>query len=861
MEVVNSYLDGNRVVFLSRDEHGDRKMTQQRPDWSFYLRTADVGAETERQIKTSKYVVGVKVEGDYMRVSTRDRDCREVMITKALNDFKTFEGDVHPVRRAMVDRDVTIQRSRHAFFDLETDSRVRFANKEHARILSWSVVTENDTEFTGVLEEENDRAERVLIESFFKVCDPYDLLLAWNGEWFDFEVLFARIAHLRPLHNGQSVNIRHWLWLDQMVLFKRMNSAESGDEKQSLGLNAVAQALIGEGKDTFDSSKTYEAWLAGGEERERLVRYNLQDVWLQKKIEAKTGFVDLFKALCKVTNVFPETRGLKPTVQMDGFMFAIGKQRNVHFPTKRYDQFVVDSSQYEGAWVLKPPANVGILQDVHVADFASLYPSIIITFNMSPETKVGFLSKAGRDGVAPMPVPVPENVAISVTGCGFRTDVEGILPSALRTMIDMRKVWSAKQLEFPPGTPEAHEAELISKAYKVAANSFYGVIGASTSRFYDRDVAESVTLCGQWLLKITVAAQEVQGQNVLYGDTDSIFSNGCSRTDFGQFVDRCNTDLYPVKLRERGCVSNVVKLAYEKQFARLVFVAAKKYLGVFLHYKGKEAAANSKPEIKGLEYKRGDSVVLARRLQGALIELFRKGEMNVAHYKSAAQGYLEHIMNDELPLDEVKLSKSMSKGADEYGKTREDGSKGSVPTHVQVAKELNERGLDLGDGSRVSYVVIDASESPMRAIPAEDYEGILDRYYMWDSVFPPSQRLLAAMFPEHDWRTGFVNLRPKKLKTKHVNQLSLLGVAESTSDYVLDLPESVGERGIALVKRLLVKHPGQKRAVIRLQLESGSVAVLATNLYTSGAPSLVGKIRSAVFDDRVTTDLEREFFQ
>lgn len=760
-EYVNAYVDGASLVRVRRAADGV-KLDRARAEYASFFRQADVDSKLRRLLESSTAVTAAKDEGEWVRIGWRDRDVRRSMCLKPrgaprspLDDIQSYEADVDPVRRWLTDADVDVQPPRRLYLDLETDSRKTFvqARNGEARVLSWAVADDAGRKRCGVLDADTDAAEKVLLEALWQELDAYDQVVAWNGDGFDYPVLWERSAYL-----GIRVDPRRWLWLDQLVLFKRMNSGGSGAEKQSMRLEDIGQEITGEGKITTGGivpgkalgAQTWEMWEAGGAWRARMVRYNVQDTDLLRKIEAKTGYIALFDTICKVCRIFGNTDALNPTRQMDGFMLRLGRERAHHFVTKEFRE---STEKYDGAYVMEPKVR-GITRDVHVADFAAMYPSIILSWNMSPDTKVGHQ----RDTVAP-----PDGCTRApFTGIVFDARKDGILTIALREILRLRKYWSDKQASLPPGTPEWQEAGRISTAYKVVANSFYGVVGSPFSRFFDRAIAESVTTTGVWLIKQTAAEAKKRGWLVIYADTDSIFVVGCTREEFAEFVAWCNGELYSRLLKAQGCVENHVKIAYEKQLDRIVFCGKKRYVASYVHYKGKAATAKSKPEIKGLEYKRGDAGALARKLQSEIIDML-VGGLGVAiapvpsekleDYHSALSRARDHVLNEPLANDEVFLSKSLSKPLKEYvAKTKKDGTEAALPPHVAVAHVLKARGREVSEGSRIEYFVIDGSSAPAKVLPAEDYVGECDRYALWEStVYPPTGRLLAAAFPDHDW--------------------------------------------------------------------------------------------------------------
>jgi len=865
LELVNAYQSGNAIVLLSRDSSGRLVRQTERAEYVVYLDAAQVGEDFARDLSKSRFVKSFTREGKWIRLGWADRFIRDDMLFgRKGNDprpspfaergIDTYEGDVHPVRRFIADHDVTIQKPRRGYFDLETDSRVPFSRKEEMRILSWAFEGADGVKRSAVLREDTHQAERDLLFEFFEVAGAYDQLLAWSGDGFDFPVLRARTEQ-----RGLAVDLDRWLWLDHLLLFKKMNTAsESGEEKQSMKLQNVAMALIGEGKDDFDASKTYEAWAAGGSARERMLRYNEKDTALLPKIEAKTGSAAVFDAIADVTNTFPETRSLQTTVQMDGYMLRKGLLSGMHFPTKRYRDSLHGDEKYEGAYVMQPKA-VGVEKDVHVADFASLYPFIILTWNMSPETKVN----------GPINGPIPAGMCRSPgrTRQSFRTDTKGILCDGLTEVLEHRKFWNAAKANAAPGTQAWFDADRRSTAYKTVANSFYGGIGSTFSRFFDKQIAESVTLNGQWLIQRTIEEAEKRGMFAIYADTDSLFVKNATRTAFEEFVAWCNKEFYPRIIAEQGCIENHTKLAYEKQFKRIVFCGAKKYAGVFAHYKGKEATADSKPEVKGLEYRRGDSLRMARNLQErAITKLIVDGEERPDAFREMLGEVMQRVLHDPLPIEEVQMSKAITKPLRDYVvKSKKDGTDAAIPPHVRVAKILEARGQDVNEGTKISYVVLDGDGGINAPIPAEDYTGELDRYYLWESlVYPPTQRLLQAAFPDADWRTALESIRPPKPRKGRQAPQDQLGLAiakplhPGEAEFAWAVLEAYGAGAIERLKELCGRHPGGKPLVVHVCLESGAVAVVATALKVSGSPAMLLELQALQFELAASLALEAQ---
>ena len=817
--VVNAYWRGDNVIVCSRDDHGNRRQRAVRAEYACYIEAAELVPGLRRILEKAPGITGFEREGEWVRVDFRSwADLKEWTHrwTRGDGDYDpesrtrdnrsrferlkvpTFEADVNPVRRFMIDHSIELQRPRRCYLDLEVDSRKTFDQMRagEARILTWAIVGEDGEWVVGCLDEDTDQAERRLLQELIEELEPYDQIAAWNGDGFDFPVMQERCAML-----GISVVFRrHWLLLDHLAVFRDMNlnASESGDEKQSFALGRIATAVLGETKDDLDANKTWEYWEAGGESRDKLIEYNRRDSDLLRQIEEKTGFLDLLFTVCEVCNVLPDSHGRNGTVFVEGYLLAMAHARGQRFPSHWTK---TSSNKFEGAYVMAPEAS-GIMRSVHVADFAALYPSIIQTWNMSPETLDDWRREGNPLHAPPSWWKAPEKVRppelCEVPGASaFKREPIGMLAEAVTELRRLRKSWNDEKAKQPPGTEAWKRADRRSMAYKVAANTFYGVIGSPFSRFFVREVAESVTAAGRWLITETIKAAEARGWRVVYCDTDSIFVVGVSEEAFAAFVKWCNAELYPKLLADLGCPRNEISLAYEKEFDRIVFVAKKRYAGRFAHYKGTRATEDSKPEIKGLEFKRGDSIRLARSLQSEVIDALMTGEEDPGAYHEKVEEWRARVLRDELDVRDFLQSKTVKDLAAYKQRTKKDGTQAAQPLHVEVAKKLKERGADVSEGTRIEFIVTDGAAAPMKAIPLQDYEpGAEDRFYLWEAlVYPPTERLLAAAFPGEEWRR-YEKVRPSKRARVCDEQLSL------------GLPEPPPKKR----KRVTKKAPTKKRS-------------------------------------------------
>lgn len=852
-----------------------------RAKWSAFF----VGlSEADRlTLQRMREVSALSIRGEYTRIDFVDKWARKEVVWKLQqwvdgaraggdNSAAILEADVNPLRRFLSDHGTAnVSTSpRIAWFDLETDSRCSFANAVNGdtRILSWAFAAVVDGEpkiiASRLLEADSDVAERALIEEFLEVAIDYDVLCAWSGDGFDFPVLAKRADALRVKLRGMRPLWNRWCWLDCLEVFKKYHAHvhESGEEKTSYKLNSIAQAVVGEGKTDFSAAWTWDAWAAGGDERERLLRYNEQDTLLMPKIEAQTGYIALHVAVCSVTRCFPDSYSLRASQQGDGFLLRLGEIHGYRWPTKRG---VEEADQYSGAFVMEP-TRTGIIDNVHVCDFAALYPSIMRSWNISPETVLYRNDEEPAEGSIRLP---------HTDGVRFSRTARGMFPRALDELVAKRAEYSKRQDAAEPGSEEWERYKRLSGAYKIVANSFYGIMGSPFARFFSSNAAEAVTQTGAWLIKRVAAASDAHGLNAFYGDTDSCFVSGDAES-FSTVVRELNESWQPI-LAELGCTECHIKLEFEKSFSRIVLVSAKRYIGRFSVYKGKPVA-HRKVEVKGLEYKRGDTMRFARTMQKELIDLLLDDELpTVERVATFVESWRQRVLAGDLSIEDIVLSqsvKTLSEYSERYTSTSCAGGKGkakckykfasteiskeapkacprcgterkksSPPVHVRVAKILAERGEEIRNGTRVEYLIVSAEGERLEAVPARDPGSLekIDRAYYWHArIYPPTARLLESAFPDVTWtETGGEKKQRRKAEAIDRNRgdfgplFSSADAVFSSADVVTitldrELDKDVDMREL---RRVLLERRGDRPVVLRFVGATEEVTTLRLERY------------------------------
>jgi DNA polymerase elongation subunit (family B) len=681
-------------------------------------------------------------EGRYTRATMRPHTNRAKVdeILHLCKEERVYprEADVNAMRRWFSDTGSNVANETKAlFFDLETKPEIPGfdddAKKEH-RIISISAMDQNGFKWFGVNHTNDLEGEAFLIIEFLQeVAIDYDTLLAWNGNDYDFYVLRWRCRELKI-----EVNWNQWNLLDYMLTVKKcLMSISDPTFKRSFALDNIGQNVLGIQKLHVNCPMGQLDRLIDNDRIEELRAYNERDVEIMIKLEENREFLALHSAVCSICRMFPGPASLYPNALADGLMLRLAIEQNRHFKSRYKDQEDEEENKYEGAYVMD--AELGFHSQVQVIDFSSLYPSIMISWNMSPETKLWPNTRDNYLGTY---------ARATATGIEFRTDREGMLPMALRQLLQQRKVYSQKQKEAEVGSIKWKRFGHESTALKVVANSMYGLLGSRFSRYYDRDIAQSVTLTGQLLIKESINYCEHKGFRVIAGDTDSCFVCA-SEEDTKEIVRGINDDLIPQLLEESGCETNTIKMDSDKGYRHLLIQAKKKYAGKLSTHKGRPAPDDMKPEVKGLEFQRSDQIRYAQKMQMHFLEFLLDPDATPNAIEAELHKWANEFMQGNIVRRDIEITQSVSKHPSKYTN--------QTPA-VRVATDMINAGKEFYVGMKVPYIVVQSQRSTkkggktdlkvVRAIHADDYNGNFDRSFYWiKKVLPPVERLIRVRFP------------------------------------------------------------------------------------------------------------------
>lgn len=379
--------------------------------------------------------------------------------------------------------------------------------------------------------------------------------------------------------------------------------------------------------------------------------------------------------------------------------------------------------KYKGGLVFEPEKG---LYDkfVLVMDFNSLYPSIIQEFNICFTTVDRSTAKQDEDEVPEVPTDQAQGVLprLIATLVGRRRQVKSLMKDKKAT-VEQLATWDIKQL-----------------ALKLTANSMYGCLGYTKSRFYARPLAVLTTHKGREILRSTKELAESNSLQVIYGDTDSVMINAN--------VDSV-ADAFKVGNEFKKAVNDqyrLLEIDIDNVFRRILLQAKKKYAAINLVEK--DGKFIEQMEVKGLDMRRREYCALSKEISKHLLDEILSGndaEVAIARIHEYLRDISTQMREHKIPASKYIIFTQLGKGPKEYPNAD------SMP-QVQVALREISRGKTVRKGDVVSYIITGDSSSsepaPKRAYAPNDLKTDptllpdID-WYIVKQVFPPVERLCA----------------------------------------------------------------------------------------------------------------------
>ena len=667
------------------------------------------------------------------------------------------------------------------FIDIETESEGGFPSIKTAteRVNAITLKCGNKCFVFGLGEFDIPNAkcfqyddEKHMLRDFLALWESLDMdiISGWNINFFDIPYLVNRITRL--FDEKEAMRLSPWreirsrevevmnkknevydllgiATLDYFDLYRKFTYVT----RESYKLDHIVWVELGERK------KHYDGTLAEFYKRDfqRFMEYNHHDTLLVGMLENKLKLMELALALAysakvNLNDVFSQVR------TWDAIIYHHLTKKRIAIPMKGDTED--KENKFEGAYVKDP--QVKLHEWVASFDLDSLYPHLIMQYNLSPETKTGH-GQRDKFSVEDLFNPAPEvqafldgmkrrGVSVAANCIGFRKDVQGFLPELMETMYAERKAFKKQMLEAKAAlkrlqnpTPEEeqrlkleitkfHNFQLVRK---IQLNSAFGACGNQYFRYFDPEIAEAITISGQlsirWiensLNKFLNKTLKTEGADyIIASDTDSVYIRlgdlvkqvMPSETDpqkITKFLNKfCNEVLQPLIDKEFGRLAEQqnaygqkMRMKREGICSKGIWTAKKRYmLSVWM---GEDDVLLSKPETKimGLETAKSSTPEIVREALKKSISIIMEGT------EADLQSFVAEFKTDFFArsVEEIAFPRGCN-GLKEY---RDDTTiyRKATPLHVKGAllynhwlreKDLGKRYPKIGDGEKIKYVYL-----------------------------------------------------------------------------------------------------------------------------------------------------------
>jgi len=655
-----------------------------------------------------------------------------------------------------------------------------------------------------------------------------DALTGWNTKFFDVPYLVNRIRKI--LGEDEVKKLSPWNMIrereafvmnrrlkvydlvgvadfDYMELYKWY--APGGKSQESYRLDSIANVEIGEKKlDYSEYDSLHQLYRL---DYQKFIEYNIKDVELILKMDEKLKLLELGLTLAYDTktnydDVFAQTR------MWDALTYNHLMQKKIVVPPR----IIKDKdAAFEGAYVKDP--QVGLHDWVASFDLNSLYPHLMMQYNISPETLIepenytpemrDILSQGvSVDKLLKCQVDMSslQNATITPNGQFFRTDFQGFLPKMMEEMYEDRKkfkkmmIQAKKEYEVEKDDSKKYDIEKriarynnLQLAKKVSLNSAYGALGSQYFRFYDLRMALGVTTAGQlsirWienaLNKYMNGLLKTEKDYVIASDTDSIYLRLAELVD--KFVKDTSDKNKVISVMDKICEEKIqpfidksysdlaeyvhayaqkMQMKREALADKGIWTAKKRYI---MHVYNNEGVQYAEPDMKvmGLEMIKSSTPAPVREKMKAALQIMMKGQESDIH--SFISSFRDEFK--KLAAEEISFPRGIN-GLREYGDKTAIYKKGT-PIHVKGALLYNyyleEKGLSkkyalIQEGEKIKFAYLKSPNPfkdtvisfPGRLPPEFDLQEFIDYDRQFEKTFlDPIKVILDCM----NWQTERTN--------------------------------------------------------------------------------------------------------
>ncbi len=618
-------------------------------------------------------------------------------------------------------------------------------------------------------------SEALMLNRFFEIFQEYDadIVSGYNINDFDIPYIADRVAILsdsgetirptvgrdgrvlsyRKIGNRTMVSIPGRVVVDALPLIRSQYSLKR------YTLRNVAKELLDMEKLDVAPSEMEEYWKDTGEKILKFIDYARRDSELAMELLLKLRLLDKHIAVAQVSgSLLQEVIDGGQTSMVDNLLLReYGRQDRV-IPPKPDDELVAmrnrNSKGLKGGEVLEPKK--GLLENVVILDYKSLYPTIMMAHNLCYTTVV---DQDRPEGETIVPPSGGEFVSSDVS--------KGIMPSILENLL-LRRTETKKKMKSASDESEYRVLDATQLALKILLNSFYGYSGYTRARLYSLTLANAVTSFGRENILSTRAlinggiskvilrdgsayfteelpsvspGDHVVSLSVVYGDTDSVFVQCSSDQEIS--LDDAGHVGSRIAATVSASLPDPMELEFESIAKRALFIAKKRYAIWVFEPSGDGWKDGIK--VKGMETVRRDWCELTSNTLNRILELVLKEgnvEAAVQHVRNVVDGVRNiDVKKDSDIIEDLTMTRMFSKKAASY-KNRQP--------HLTVAEKIEERtGTPPPVGERIPFVIIAGKDLFVNR--AEDPEYVKENnipidvdYYVKKQLLPPVERILGV---------------------------------------------------------------------------------------------------------------------
>ena len=723
-------------------------------------------------------------------------------------DPHLFESDVPPATRFLVDQygnsDDVSEGHRLVFIDIEVEVTEGFPDVSKAQnaitaITIWDKIT--DSYFTYVLDPKKQiknyikgNVEVELFSTEYEMLNKFfqkymeirpTIISGWNSDFFDVPYLYNRAVNvlgtsvaglLSPISKVQwsDYKSRYVIagvnCLDYFALYRKFTFIQ----QSSYRLDYIGEVEVGMKKIEYSGTlnELYENDL------QKFIDYNIRDVQILVELDKKLNYIEIARGVAHLGHI-PYEEVYMSSRYLEGAILVYLKSNGIVAPNKPPRQKKKEE-KFAGAYVQSPQK--GKHDWVYDLDITSMYPAVIRTLNISPETKVGkikgwdaekFISKGNKKTYTILDKKEKEmgtfteaelqlyfnqaEISVASNGVIYRTDKQGLIPALLTKWFNERVEMRKLVKKFNEQGDKEKEDYFDRRQYlqKIILNSLYGVLGLPVFRFYDIDNAEATTLTGQSLIKFSKKItnhfynKELNDtkDHVIYIDTDSIFASAVPliRKRFP------NQELSDTMMTQRisevcGEVQDYLNKSYDyfaKKFLNVdkhefdikqeviaktgLFITKKRYGLKIINDAGRKV---NKIHVKGLDTVRSNFAVAMKKLLSSVLEDIltdvpkEKIDDRISLFKRNM-----HMLHYDVMANPIGV-KGIQKYTEKSNDTFQRFKKGA-PVHVKSAINYNSllqhwyegrKYEKISNGTKIKWVYLKDNEFGFDTIAYKGYE-------------------------------------------------------------------------------------------------------------------------------------------